>query len=527
MEKNSHIKPALAVTLTVAVALRILFMARCFIDPEELMDLSVVAVPSFADFFEAAVRLDRAFLDILILRFVHSISDSEIFMRSFQLGLSLVFMLVAWRAVREITKNRETALLVMIVIALSPLHTYFACILRYHNLTYIFTTLSILYLWRLAYEPFRWSNAVLYGAVSALSCMSHYYGFFFIAAQCATFAVLKIRDIREWPRMAAGAVFAAIFFLPWLPVFLQQLGHRSVDVAPATINIKERFGAALLNIVDVFFQFITGTFYELHGDLPIEKIILITCGLALSVCMGLLLTMAAGRRLGRPVLFCGVQLGFVVLISYFAKNLTDAAFHTKYLIPYAILFYMVIAMSIIQVRLRAARFAAAGLLIAVFLLGQSYMQAVAGDSNTIKNVAKAAAGVGDNSSVVFVNGVKCAMLYSYYTGAEAGRDYRVWNSADNSSVPMGEYYDIEEVSIKSRRELARVMKNNQKAWLFYCIRGPKYNMDVFNRLYDPENTLGGWFEENAILKESVDFKTSPRKKYFLGRALLYEMPRPD
>ncbi len=521
MNDDKNRLPALFVVLAVAMALRIAFMTRCFFDPEELIEFSVTRISSFGDFFQAAIQLDKGFIDLFFLRALSNISSNELFLRSGELVLNLIFLLIAWRVLVEITESAEAAMIGIIIIALSPLHTYYSCILRYQNLSYIFTALSILYFWRLMFRPYRALNVVMYGAMTALCCMSHYYGFFFVAAQFITFAALKAKQVRDWPKMALAAVMAGVFFLPWLPIFLKQLARRGSGISPAAFNISNRFGASLLNIPDVFFQFVTGEYYNLHGDRLIEKFILYTCFISLLACLGLFLSVLFRRQMSRGMRFSTILLSSVILIGYFSKNITDVAFHTKYLIPYSILFYAILAMLIASIKNKSGQLAAAALLMLPLGVSQVYMQVVASDADNIRNTARLVANSYEPDDVVITPGVKCGKLFSYYMNTDKNIDLRIWNYADKSRVLLEQYYDISGIALNSREDLRELMRGHKRAWVFYCLMGPRGSMDVFNRLYDPEGILPDWFGSNMTPSGNIIFKTSPRENYFLGRVFLF------
>jgi 4-amino-4-deoxy-L-arabinose transferase-like glycosyltransferase len=128
----------------------------------------------------------------------------------------------------------RVGLLSALLLALSPLHTYYSKELRMYVPMALLTSLALFFLYK-ATKRGRWSHWVGYAICAALAFYTHYYAVLtFIAV--SLFLGIRSLVLRDWPQLrslALGNMLAILLLAPWLPTFVNQVGHDPVKWIPA------------------------------------------------------------------------------------------------------------------------------------------------------------------------------------------------------------------------------------------------------------------------------------------------------
>jgi len=119
--------------------------------------------------------------------------------------------------------SHEAGLAAALIMAVSPIQVYYAQQVRMYTLLPLLALASVYFLVRFMHER-RWGHFFLYELATVACLYTHNYAMFLLAAEAALVAasggLWKRRG--DWVAMAA---VAAAGYLPWLPVFLQQLDN--------------------------------------------------------------------------------------------------------------------------------------------------------------------------------------------------------------------------------------------------------------------------------------------------------------
>ena len=169
---------------------------------------------------------------VLLAIWTTVLGDGDVAVRSFSGVLGVVSLPLVWMVARR-HLDRTGALLALGVMASSPFAIRYATEARMYLLLLVLLLAGHLVVVRAWASP---STGRLAGvaAVAAALLLTHYWSLFLMAVVGVGLLLVGRRRDRERAFRLAGALAAGgVAFLPWLPVFLDQLAHTGTPWSPA------------------------------------------------------------------------------------------------------------------------------------------------------------------------------------------------------------------------------------------------------------------------------------------------------
>ncbi|HOC92217.1 MAG TPA: glycosyltransferase family 39 protein [bacterium] len=517
-------------------ALRALFAYNAFYDPEELIRVRIAHAEPFSRFILESKMDMTPFLDIFVIRLFYHIFESELAVRICQAGIGVFFLIVLCILSSRMLGDGYGGLFVSAIAAISPLHTFYSCIVRYHNLNAIFTLVAIYFFWKIVEKGGHWKDAVAFGLFAAGAMMTQYYTIYLFAA---LFAYLVIFNFRKLPRLAPLAGIASLsfmfFFLPFFKFFLFQINK----VNGASITFRELaagiFTKSFFNLIDSIFGFILGDFYLIHGRSLLDRTLLFSSFAILAAFLLLFLWLICRRNPKREIIFPAFILGFILVISYITREASTAAISAKYYLPFTFLFYMIITHAIISINARVVKAALATSVIAVLALAQVNLYHSFTEKTTVKTVAaNICDDIAEGGAVLF-SAEAIGMLgfgkidYSHEMALEYFAEYAPCAAnvalVDDGRFPgrtrlrPGKLNVVKLISPGDTESIEALLIEHGRLWLFYFNLGREPHEHLKREILPTEayRTLA----KLAPPAESVIFKVSPRRDYFKGGAFLF------
>lgn len=516
MKKNYAIY-VFAIVIAAGI-MRLIFAAHGFYDPEEYAYVIAVKTHDLSRFIGMMKEFRTACLDIVYLKILYGVSSNEMFIRAAYVAVATVFVALAYFLTLNMSRSHFIAFATMIMTALSPLHVFYAQIIRYHGFVCAFTALSIYYFYKtMTQERAGWKNAVAYGLSTALALMFHYYVFYLIAAQGAAFLVLRGRSLKAWKTYASTQIFTVVFFIPWLPIFKYDVTSRVESTGFGAASIIRQFqGTGILNIADAMAGFIIGDSWDIHDDALKYKLLLLAAlaSVAVAIIYSLIRYFKEKSELAAYVF---ILLSVSTILAFSTREATGMVFAAKFMLPFSVLFYILIAYG-----MEKAPGAVRTLTVVSFLciFGWSYILLLqaAMEKPNIKTVASEIAARPDGEFVVVTNGATCADNIKEYAGSDL-------DIVVASRIPEGRsgYMINEEVNVNDITRTIKAISHYDDAWLFYCVLGYERNIgDVPTTAEDPYGKIYSAISSQMDLEETKQFKISPRKLYFVSRAYKFK-----
>ena len=393
---RSAVTPSLLIVAIVAVAigvvLRFVALSPMWLDEAISASLAGVVTEDTTGGWSALVEALRhdghpPLYYVLLALWSVPFGESDGALRAFSGVLGVVSLPLAWLVARR-HLDRRGCVLVVSVLASSPFAVRYATEARMYALLLALLLALHLAVVRVWERPSVLRSAVLAGVVAAL-LLTHYWSLFAIAVLGTTGLVAGTRNGRRAIRQASylvGAVVAgSLAFLPWLPVFLDQLAHTGTPWSPAA---RPTVVAALT--------------LEAYGGGRGSEALLVVVVLAVLVAVGL------GCRAGsdRPVLGwtdlvwlqVAVALGVTTMtLGASVSLITDTAFQGRYgvfaLVP------MVLACAVGLHRM-TPRTSVAALVVLVLLSGTSVARELSRGRTQIGEIADVVRAEGSDGDVV-------------------------------------------------------------------------------------------------------------------------------
>lgn len=169
---------------------------------------------------------------VLLALWTNVVGEGDAAVRSFSGALGVASLPLVWLVARR-HLDRTGALLVLGVMASSPFAIRYSTEARMYLLILVLLLLGHLAIVRAWNSPSVGRLAGLSAVVAAL-LLTHYWSFFLVAVVGVGLLESGRRGARDRAFKLAGAVAAGcVAFIPWLPVFLDQLMHTGTPWSPA------------------------------------------------------------------------------------------------------------------------------------------------------------------------------------------------------------------------------------------------------------------------------------------------------
>ncbi len=522
--------------IVVGLIMRLLFAYHAFYDPEELHRIRIANAETFSGFlFESKMDL-TPFLDIFLLRLFCSIFDSEFALRTCQIAISAVYLFVLYKVSWRMLNNRAGGTFVAAMAALSPLHVFYSGIVRYHNLNALFVLLSIYYFHKLIEDVDGHKSSLAYGISTAAAMMTQYYTIYLIGAQLAYLVLFRSKRLpRLWLKLLIAFTAAFVFFLPFLRVFLFQIRKADSKALDILVLAKGFLSKDFFNLIDSVFGFILGDFYLIHGDGVVNRMLLFSSFFLFAAMFAIFIRMILKRKLQRELLFPAVILGIVLTLSYGLRDVSTAAISAKYFLPFVFLLYMIFAGLLLSFNNKAIKIIFTATVFAILILAQANMISALMEKPTVATAAESICEDIDEKGgvVVFsseVTGIPGVGIdYSYETPMEYFAEYAPCE-AEVALIDDGRYKGRTRLR-KGKLSVIRIIppgddaavralfEEKERIWMFF-----------YNQGRDPERYLKNEMPPTEAYRalsaltgpsESIVFKVSPRRDYFLGGAYLF------
>lgn len=147
----------------------------------------------------------------LLLHFWMRFDTGEIWLRLLSVGLGIGSIWITYLLARKLA-NKKVALLTSLFLAVAPFHVWYSQEVRPYMLSVF---LGVLASYFLVKRKFIW-----YMVAVALFLYSSYLAVFLLCIHGVYILVFERKMIGEWVK---SVFIGSLFFLPWLPEFLQQL----------------------------------------------------------------------------------------------------------------------------------------------------------------------------------------------------------------------------------------------------------------------------------------------------------------
>ncbi len=348
-----------------AVAVFFFFNVNAQLWLDEALSVNIAQLP-LTQIPDALRQDNSAPLHYLLLHFWMEVFGGSNFAARSLSGVALLASVPAvWVAGRRLGGD-WAAWTAALLVATSPFAGLYATQARMYGLVILLTAVGYLALRAVLDRPTP-ARVVLLGLVSGLLMLTHYWSFYLLAAVFAVLAVSLIRSRGStnvlWA--AAGIAGGSVLMLPWLPVFLFQLGNTGT---PWGNPSEYRF---LLDMAEYFADTNRARWHLTAADTPgrlLGVLLLILAGLAVlrtrsSKDEREAPEAAASRR--QSLSLAAVILGTVVLAAT-ASKLNPVSFESRYLAVVFIPFILLVATG---VSLVAGRWVRIGLAAGLVLLG--------------------------------------------------------------------------------------------------------------------------------------------------------------
>lgn len=158
---------------------------------------------------------------------VQTTGDHEITGRMQAALFGMVTLALAYHLGRHWFRDWRYGLFAMVALASSSLFLIYTSEIRQYGLIYLLVVACMLAFWRWLQRR-TWRSALRYGLFAALLLFIHYYLAFLIVAQVLFFiawvASAKLTQrARLWRQGISAGALALLIWLPWVPVFVQQM----------------------------------------------------------------------------------------------------------------------------------------------------------------------------------------------------------------------------------------------------------------------------------------------------------------
>ena len=383
---RSAVTPGLLIVLVIAVAsglaLRFIAMSPMWLDEAISASLAEEATIGWSALVDA-LRQDGHPPLYYVLLAVWSVpfGTSDGALRAFSGILGVASLPLVWMVARRHLDIRGS-LLVVGVLASSPFAVRYATEVRMYSLLLVLLLLLHLVVARVWERPSVGRSVALAVTVSAL-LLTHYWALFAVTVLSAGVVVAWRCDRRRGWYLVGGVLAGWLAFVPWLPVFLDQLAHTGTPWSPAP---RPTVVAALT--------------LEAYGGGRGSEALLVVVALSVLVAVGL------GSRVegGRPVLGW-TNLRWLQVVTTFGVGTmvvgagvslaTDTAYQGRYGVFAVIPLVLVCGVGLQKMTMRASVAALAAL---VLLSGVSVARELSRDRTQvgqITEVVRAEGSVGD------------------------------------------------------------------------------------------------------------------------------------
>ena len=309
--------------------------------------------------------------------------ESDSALRAFSGALGVASLPLAWLVARRHLDLRGGVLAVS-VLASSPFAVRYATEVRMYALLLVLLLALHLAVVRVWERPSPGRSAGLAAVVAAL-LLTHYWALFAVAVLGIGAVVSRRRDVQRGNFLVGGVATGVLCFVPWLPVFLDQLAHTGTPWSPAP---RPTVVAALT--------------LEAYGGGRGSEALLVVVVLAVLVAVGL------GTRTGtdRPVLGwtdlgwlrVTVVLGVATMVLGATVSLaTDTAFQGRYGVFALAPLVLACAVGLHRMTPRAS---VAALAVLVLLSGVSVARELSRDRTQIGDIADVVRAEGSAGDVV-------------------------------------------------------------------------------------------------------------------------------
>ena len=528
----------IAICATVVVlggALRALFAYNAFYDPEEMFRVRETHADVFSDFITESISERTPFLDGFLFRSLFQLNDSEIFVRLCSASLGVFYVALLCALSSRMLGNRRQGIFVATLAAFSPLFVFYSGIVRYHNFHAIFTLMSVYFFWLIMQGRANYRHAAAYGLTTALAMMSHYYTIYLILSQAVVFLLHKLRDANAWKNIAVAATTFAVSFSPFTRVFLLQIKRADVAALDPSTMIADLFSRKIFDFFDVIFHIMLGEHYLIHSRLPIDRILLFLTFIILLFCLiSFVVHTLKSRGTGNAAF--PALIFFIAFFLAFATSEATGGMpaSAKYLMPFAFLFYMVLAWTW-DFNGGGVRVALASSIIAVLALAQINLYLSFTEKPTVKTVADHICDdIAKGGAVLFsaeaigIPGFG-KIDYSHEMALEYFAEYAPCAAnvalVDDGRFPgrtrlrPGKLNVVKLISPGDTESIEALLEEHGRLWLFYFNLGREPHEHLKREILPTEayRTLA----KLAPPAESVIFKVSPRRDYFKGGAFLF------
>jgi 4-amino-4-deoxy-L-arabinose transferase-like glycosyltransferase len=173
---------------------------------------------------------------IVLRLWSRAFGDGDVALRSFSAVVGILTIPLLFVVARRIASPR-VALVATAILAVSPVHVYFAQEARTYTLVTLLCLLSVEMLLRSLAAPGRALPLAGYAAATFLSVYAHYFAFFVVLAQVVYVLLERPADRRSLRGLVLALGAAALLYLTWLPALFAQMATkgnlgRSVETWP-------------------------------------------------------------------------------------------------------------------------------------------------------------------------------------------------------------------------------------------------------------------------------------------------------
>ncbi|MBN1595631.1 glycosyltransferase family 39 protein [candidate division FCPU426 bacterium] len=170
-------------------------------------------------------------LDYMLLKIFAGSGASEWWVRFPAVCYSLIAVYLVYLWAQKLA-NDQTAGLAALLLAMSPMAVAYAQEARMYSLLLMLALLSYVLAWLFYCRP-NWKSALALGLVNGLVLLTHYFGFFMLLAETAFLGIavsgLQARR-RYYALLSLATALPGALFLPWLPIFLQQIKNSGGEI---------------------------------------------------------------------------------------------------------------------------------------------------------------------------------------------------------------------------------------------------------------------------------------------------------
>lgn len=388
-------------TVLTGLALRLFRLDAWQIGLDEAYSAKVAAMPLRRLLEFVATDDFHPPLYYLVLRAWSQLGSGETWLRLLSVAFGVASIWVVYRLGENIGTKR-IGIVAAAILALSPLHIYYAQEARMYSMLFFLSSTSLLLFWRIINNNGTRATWIAYVVVTLAAVYTHYGALAILAGQNLAVALLVVArqriPLKAW-LVSQGALLLG--FAPWISMLERDAGN----TAPAA-GVGLPFGQVAFTVAG-FVSYLLPS-----GSLMLKAAAVAVYGTA--ALAGILLLR---ERRGAIVLFCS-SLAVLGAAAVIGQRFAEISAGTSVLIPRTLLaasagFYVGIAVAIVQPRRRVVGSMLLAGLIALNLAAYPQLYRTARSGPWREVAGYVASGLLPGDALIFVSG-HWARAFDYY-----------------------------------------------------------------------------------------------------------------